>query len=63
MVVVPPPSLDHNLRRAVHLTHAASAERFKDFVMSEGLADHGGCPFRGNAESAYSESLDSINGS
>ncbi len=31
-----------NESHSIHLTHAALTERFKDLVVTEGCADHGG---------------------
>ena len=46
----------------VHLTHAALTERFKDLVMTEGLADHRRLSYRGIAASAYARGVGAING-
>ncbi len=45
----------------IHLAHAARTERFEDFVMTEGFADHGGAFFRGSAPSDYVQWAVAIN--
>ena len=56
-------AIEPRIAAEVHLAHATLAERFEDFVMTKGFADHRGLPVRGSRRLAYVQAGRRINGS